>query len=252
MIKKTPIFNIYKTKALEPKTYSFKLGDFQYKEFIGKGSYGIVNMAKPIHNIFLGKKINREKYAIKIISNNNKENRITDFLDHLKLREIEIMNTISKFPHENLLSFLDFSIDSKNKQISILMDYLPTNLYEFIEKNSITEEMLKSISIQIIAGVNHLHNLGYLHRDLKSINILVDKNKDGKIIVKIGDYGLGVNISQNRKDLENCGTNGYEAPEMYLGSSVYYISLDVWGIGVVILEILFKRENIFFGKDPIE
>jgi serine/threonine protein kinase len=162
------------------------------------------------------------------------------------------MNTINIFPHENLLSFLDFSIDSKSKQISILMDYIPNNLYDFIGKNSITEEMLKSISSQIIAGVNHLHNLGYLHRDLKSINILIGKNTDGKILVKISDYGLGVNISQNNEFLGNCGSNGFKAPEMLIGSPVYYKSLDVWSIGVVILEILFKGENIFYEQNSVD
>ena len=243
------ISNIKKVNhSFVPKINSFNLGDFKNTKIINSSSFGTVCKAKPIHNQFLSKKIKREEYAIKILSNNDKENQKADFLDQPKLREIEIMNAIDNFPHENLLDLLDFSIDSKNHQISLLMDYIPNNLYDFIKKNSITEEMLKSISLQIIAGVNHLHNLGYLHRDLKSRNILVDKNKDGKILVKIIDYGLGVNISQNRKDLEYCGTSGYEAPEMLLGSSVYYKSLDVWSIGVVILEILFKRENIFYGN----
>lgn len=90
------------------------------------------------------------------------------------------------------------------------------------------------ISIQIIKGLQYLHQYGILHRDLKLDNILVDFKKN----IKISDFGLSILKSQSQsidnKDIT--GTIGYIAPEIYKGEP-YSVYSDIYSLGVILFKI---------------
>lgn len=109
------------------------------------------------------------------------------------------------------------------------------------------QENLKIFS-QIICGLKHIHSHGLLHRDLKPANIFL--SKDG--IIKIGDFGLSRTIydnnsSSNYDDFDEddftyentycIGTPGYVAPEVLNYSNYYGPKIDVYSLGVVLLEM---------------
>lgn len=66
----------------------------------------------------------------------------------------------------------------------------------------------------VIRGMVHMHEHGYLHRDLKLENILVCNNKDGSKTFKLADFGFSK--PQNQMRATNVGTDLYKAPEVYL------------------------------------
>ena len=79
-----------------------------------------------------------------------------------------------------------------------------------LQKKGLTEETVRFYAVQIIDAVMNMHERGYVHRDLKLENVLVDKN--GYLVII--DFGVS-----KRLDSELCmetlvGTKGYMAPEL--------------------------------------
>jgi serine/threonine protein kinase len=66
---------------------------------------------------------------------------------------------------------------------------------------------------QLCAGVNHLHEKGIAHRDLKLENCFLDKN----VILKVADFGLSKVFSGEESLMTRCGTESYMSPEIKEG-----------------------------------
>uniref|UniRef100_A0A7S0I3Y1 non-specific serine/threonine protein kinase n=1 Tax=Hanusia phi TaxID=3032 RepID=A0A7S0I3Y1_9CRYP len=85
----------------------------------------------------------------------------------------------------------------------------------------------------ICRALSHVHEIGILHRDLKPMNIFVDRHGN----VKLGDFGLARRF-QSPEDLKSrAGTPCYLAPEV-LNKEVYAQPSDVWGVGCICLECM--------------
>lgn len=86
--------------------------------------------------------------------------------------------------------------------------------------------------LDIISAIQYLHNKTppIIHRDLKPENVLLCGSS-----LKIADFGW----SNFNNEIRNtfCGTPDYLAPEMILGSG-HDESIDVWGLGVLMYELL--------------
>jgi serine/threonine protein kinase len=92
-------------------------------------------------------------------------------------------------------------------------------------------------SRQMLAGLQFLHNSGYIHRDVKPTNFVLDSNDDAKII----DFGLCVEWEPNGRRLyQRCGTQGFMSPEMCKGTG-YTNKTDMWSLGVTIFALLEGR-----------
>jgi parallel beta-helix repeat protein len=100
----------------------------------------------------------------------------------------------------------------------------------------ITEAQALSWLEQGAAALQFIHEKGFLHRDLKPTNIFFDEYKD----IKIGDFGLAATVGLGRNSA--VGTPYYLAPERMLQQR-YDGKVDVWGLGVVLLELLTLREQ---------
>ncbi|KPA83256.1 putative protein kinase [Leptomonas pyrrhocoris] len=100
----------------------------------------------------------------------------------------------------------------------------------------ITEAQALSWLEQGAAALQFIHDKGFLHRDLKPTNIFFDEYKD----IKIGDFGLAATVGLGRNSA--VGTPYYLAPERML-QQCYDGKVDVWGLGVVLLELLTLREQ---------
>ena len=120
---------------------------------------------------------------------------------------------------------------------------------------------IRSISRQALSGLDYLHGMGFMHRDLKSQNILMIKwdAETNTLIIKLADFGL-VGIGSQNQTL--CGIEGYIAPEMIqadptvkalekqidrwtnniapnrLSTYPYTNAVDIWALGKVLQELL--------------
>ena len=72
---------------------------------------------------------------------------------------------------------------------------------------------------QIILSMEKIHSNSILHRDLKSQNIFLTKNKD---IIKIGDFGISKILASKSKALTVVGTPSYISPELCEGTHRFF------------------------------
>lgn len=79
-----------------------------------------------------------------------------------------------------------------------------------------------------------MHDQNVMHRDIKSSNILI--NKEG--VVKIADFGLAAFINPPERRSSQVVTLGYRAPELLLGHQDYNESIDIWAVGCCFAEML--------------
>ena len=98
----------------------------------------------------------------------------------------------------------------------------------------IQETLIWSYFIQVCYGLEYLHNNSIIHRDLKCGNIFLDRGDR----VYIGDFGSSkVFVGGNKLTSSNIGTPYYMCPEVLDGND-YDVSVDVWGLGCFLFEIM--------------
>ena len=202
---------------------------------LGKGSFGFIYVLKDPEN--------SNKYVAKEIrckSDQKKmELRIKDFIQEL--------NSYSKLDNPAILKFYGYS------PINISDRKCPILILEFCENSSL-DKKIKSLNFSatsryicllgIAIGMKYLHSQGIVHRDLKTLNILLDKN----FYPKICDFGSSA-ISNVNLDhfhmIDIVGTVLYSAPEI-LRSEVYSYKVDVFSFSFVAYELLTSNDLFDF------
>ena len=108
-------------------------------------------------------------------------------------------------------------------------------LFDYIVANSRLSELETcKFYQQIISGIEYIHKLGVVHRDLKPENLLLDSNKN----IKIVDFGLSNTYKQNELLQTACGSPCYAAPEMIAGHKYSGSRVDLWSSGVILFAML--------------
>ncbi|PBJ80824.1 protein kinase [Trypanosoma cruzi cruzi] len=105
-----------------------------------------------------------------------------------------------------------------------------------VGSHPIPEAQILSWMEQCASALAFIHEQGFLHRDLKPTNVFFDDDKE----IKIGDFGLAATVGLGRQSI--VGTPFYLAPERML-HQVYDEKVDVWGLGVVMLELVTLQDQ---------
>jgi len=90
------------------------------------------------------------------------------------------------------------------------------DLFDQLSKvGGFSEDISRLLFIQLMNGVDYIHQKGIAHLDLKLENVFVCATDDSEILVKIGDFGLSQRTTWPFKDIIDyeVGTTGYQAPE---------------------------------------
>ena len=195
---------------------------------IGGGSFGAVYLVKD--------KDTNNLYAMKKY-----------YLDNLSKggakKQYEIL---SKFNHENIHKVIDMFISKNNNQY-LITPYYQNNLYDYVSKK-LPEKVIKQIIFQVLCGINYLHSLKYIHRDIKPDNILL--SSEGKIIIT--DFDLCRQESKGKEDkmTRTAVTLYYRAPEIFFGELYYGNKIDIWSIGCVFAELIIGKP-LFKGNNEL-
>ena len=144
---------------------------------------------------------------------------------------------LSKLRHPNIITMMAFHISNNINEAGIVFEYLKGgNLFEFLhlKKKKFNKHQFL---ISLAKTVDFMHKSGVVHKDLKSLNILMDSQDEPKII----DFGLARNINQlNRGSKRYTATPSYSAPEIFLQKELTD-KVDIYALGVLIWEILTCR-----------
>lgn len=209
--------------------------EFSCLNRIEEGTYGVVYRAecKKTHEIVALKrlKMEKEKEGFPITS----------------LREI---NTLMKSPHENIVRVKEIVVGSNMDKIFIVMEYVEHDLKSLMDtmKKPFLLGEVKTLLMQLLSAISHLHDNWILHRDLKTSNLLLSHRG----ILKVGDFGLAREYGSPLKAYTPVVvTLWYRAPELLLESPKYSTPIDVWSIGCIFGELL-TMKPFFPGKSEVD
>lgn len=128
----------------------------------------------------------------------------------------------------------------------IIMEYASGgDLFDLVSENGrVTEELARKYAKQLISALEYLHDLGYIHGDVKLENILLFP--DG--ILKLTDFGFARKWSPLSRQRISSGTLQYSAPALIRQEPVFGPEIDIWAFGVVLYQMVIGRDP-FAMKD---
>lgn len=207
-------------------------------ELIGKGSFGKVYLAL---NATAREMIAVKQVEVPQTMSDKSSARQKEVIDTLH-SEVENMKDLDHF---NIVQYLGF--EALPDFYNLFLEYVPGgSVGSALRKHGRFEEaVIKSLTSQVLNGLEYLHSRGILHRDLKSDNLLIDL--DG--VCKISDFGISKksrNIYANDAEMSMQGTIFWMAPEVIHNvvanaKQGYSAKVDIWSLGCVVLEMFAGR-----------
>ncbi|XP_047323894.1 putative serine/threonine-protein kinase-like protein CCR3 [Impatiens glandulifera] len=221
--------------------------NFSPENKIGAGSFGVV---------YRGKLSDGREVAIK---RGDTEEQAKKFQEKESAFDSELA-FLSRLHHKHLVGLVGYC-EEKDERL-LVYDYMKNGaLYDHLHSKDNTQKdssvlnswkMRISVSLDAARGIEYLHNYAVppiIHRDIKSSNILLDSNWTARV----SDFGLsllGPQPDGEFRPIKAAGTVGYIDPEYY-GLNVLTAKSDVYGLGIVLLELLTGKRAIFkIGGEP--
>ncbi|KAI3381160.1 hypothetical protein SNEBB_009536 [Seison nebaliae] len=181
---------------------------------LGDGNFAVVK--------YCTDRFNQNEYAMKIIDKKKMKGK-----EHFIQTEIELMKGCN---HPNICRLYEhYEIGS---EVYLLMELVSGgDLFDEISKViKFSEHDSSTMIYDLTKALYYLHSRNIVHRDLKPENLLVLKKQDGRLGIKIADFGLAVLVKKPLNIV--CGTPTYVAPEI-LQENGYGIPIDMWAVGVI-------------------
>ena len=202
-------------------------------DFIGQGGMSLVYRAVDIRT--------GHSVAIKILK--SEYNSDKEFLERFQ-REAQAASLMS---HHNIVNLLDVGVEGDFRYL--VLEYVSgSTLKEIIQKRGqLSHTTAIQITVRILSALQHAHENGIIHRDIKPQNVLV--NADGHI--KVADFGIArmTNAFTISKGDTVVGSVHYSSPEQASGNVVEAPS-DIYSTGIVLYEMLTGRVP-FLGDTPV-
>ena len=210
---------------MDKVNFSNSVEDYRTEKVIGKGASSVVYSAVHIPT--------KTNIAVKVID--LEEGIPFDVL----AKELKVWKLLGA--HENVVQYhTSFVVDTKIWMAMELMEY--GSIGEILKLDPFSskgfeESLVASLLIQALKGLLYLHENSYIHRDIKSGNILISKEGE----VKLADFGgsiflleRGVMRSGGAKTF--VGTPCWMSPEI-IEEKPYDEKTDVWSMGITAIEL---------------
>ncbi len=221
----------------EAQKSSQRIPGYKIRRKVGSGAMATVFLA---HQVSLDRSV-----AIKVLPKKFSDNK--SFIE----RFYQEGRSVAKLNHPNIVAAFD--VGKAGEHHFFVMEYVdgPT-VYDLItKKKRVPEAEAIDVIRQTALALQHAHERGFIHRDIKPKNIMVDQ--DG--VVKLADLGLARALSD--KDAAQAeagrayGTPYYISPEQIRGDVKIGPGADIYGLGATFYHMVTGRVP-FRGKNPSE
>ncbi|CAM9715157.1 unnamed protein product, partial [Chrysoparadoxa australica] len=217
------------------------IASYQKIEQIGEGTYGQVYRAveKATGQIVALKKIRPHSETMGLPVTAIREIKILKKLRHRNMVLIKEIVTSVCAPEEDEEEEDEKEARTDRKRrgaLYFVLEYLEHDLAGLLDQRYIFCPMaIKYIMRQLLDVTHYLHQNKFVHRDIKSSNLLLDN----KLTVKLADFGLARKLEEKNTDMTNrVITLWYRPPELLLGARRYGTPVDMWGIGCILAELI--------------
>lgn len=165
----------------------------------------------------------------------------------LEAIEREVATLLKVQQHEHIVGYrgIFWTREVEAVRLAVVFDIAPCGdlLYKVLKYGAMTEGTARPLFSGIMSGLEYIHAHNIVHRDIKAENVLL-KREDCAIVA---DFGLATWITDEVQMARRCGSIGYVAPEVCLGTP-YSFKVDVFGAGIV-LYFMLSKEMPFSSPD---
>src|SRR6184192_207325 len=221
------------------RTYSDRLldGKYQILDRLGVGGMGEIFKVRHIHL--------NELRVVKIMRPNVAHD------DQGLQRFLQEARTSTMIKQKNLAMLYDFAQLDDGSYYMVWEFIDGTNIQKWIGQNgSMPARLAIEISMQALSGLDHLHSMGLIHRDISPENIMLSQDHHGKLLVKVIDFGIAKSLA------EGDSGQGLTQTGMFLGKLKYASPeqagflkegehldprSDLYSFGIVMYEMLAGR-----------
>jgi serine/threonine protein kinase/formylglycine-generating enzyme required for sulfatase activity/dienelactone hydrolase len=204
---------------------------YRLLEKIGEGGMAVVYMAEQTEPI-------RRKVALKIIKLG------MDTKSVIARFEAE-RQALAMMDHPNIAKVLDAGATETGRPYFVMELVTGVSITEYCDKNNLSTKERLALFIQVCNAVQHAHQKGIIHRDIKPTNVMVTRH-EGQPVPKVIDFGIAKAINQKLTEktlftryAHIIGTPAYMSPEQAdLGDLDVDTRSDIYSLGVLLYELL--------------
>jgi eukaryotic-like serine/threonine-protein kinase len=205
-----------------PALEGSKIAHYEVLERIGSGGMGVVWKAKDTRLLRL--------VALKSLSPATNGNAAS------RARLIQEARAASQLDHPNVCSIYQVEELPDEEVVIVMAFYHGETLAQRLKRGPLKTDSAVDIAAQVLSGLEHAHERGVIHRDVKPANLILCENG----VVKIVDFGLAKEIGGSQgltATGEMLGTVSYMSPEQVLCKALDHRT-DLWSCGIVLYEML--------------
>src|SRR5437016_6242865 len=208
-----------------------RIGRYKLLQQIGEGGCGVVYMAEQEEPV-------RRRVALKVIKLGMDTRQVIARFEAER-------QALALMDHPNIAKVLDAGASETGRSYFVMELVRGVKITDFCDQNGLPTEARLRLFIQVCHAIQHAHQKGVIHRDIKPTNILVTVN-DGVAVPRVIDFGIAKATQGRLTDQtlftafeQFIGTPAYMSPEQAVLTSVEVDTRsDIYSLGVLLYELL--------------